>query len=599
MSWLIGRLEHWLLPIALLLLTSIGIFAFRDWREYRRANEEVQASQSVLDHVERLLAAITDAETGQRGFLLTARQEYLATYNSGLARIPGELAALQQLSGDERPQQAGRLRQLDRLVAEKTGELRHTIRLRETAGFAAALAEVQTDAGKKAMDSIRHVGAEMEAYEYGRVRARADLARRQGQRTLLIAVAGGTCLFVLIALATVVIRRATRYRERLIADLHERRELLQTTLSSIGDAVIVTNAGGRVTFLNGIAQSLTGWPIEEALDKPLDELFVIVHEETAAPVESPFARVVREGRITALANQTEMVNRQGRHLAIEDSSAPIRSADGTLLGMVLIFRDVTEARRAARERQRFEEQLREAAKLESLGVLAGGIAHDFNNLLVGIIGNASLAMDTLPGGHRVRRLLEQILEAGERAAKLTRQMLAYAGKGKFVVERVDLSKRVREALPLIQSSIPREIKLQLELEPGLPAIQADASQIDQVITNLVINAAEAFAEGTGLIRVATGRQFVDEQYGAKLSALTEIEPGEYVFLEVQDTGSGMEAATREKIFDPFFSTKFTGRGLGLAAVLGIVRGHRGGLVVESEPGYGSTFRALFPVAAAG
>jgi len=248
------------------------------------------------------------------------------------------------------------------------------------------------------------------------------------------------------------------------------------------------------------------------------------------------------------------------------------------------------------ERHNLEDKLRNAQKLESIGLLAGGIAHDFNNLLTGIMGNAGLALDMLPNLSPAAPFMENVLHASERAADLTRQLLAYAGKGRFVVAPLNLSGLVRQIAGLVRSTISKMVLLELQLDPNLPAVDADASQIQQVVMNLVINAAEA-VDGAGTVRVRTGLVSADIRYIAENFA-DELKPGNYVYLEVGDSGCGMDRETQAKIFDPFFTTKFTGRGLGLAAVSGIVRGHRGAIRVSSELGKGSTFLVLLPASAA-
>ncbi len=254
-----------------------------------------------------------------------------------------------------------------------------------------------------------------------------------------------------------------------------------------------------------------------------------------------------------------------------------------------------ELRDRLADQEKTEERLRQTQKLESLGILAGGIAHDFNNLLTGIIGNISLALEQASLGNRSRKYLEDALHASDRAADLTRQLLAYSGKGRFSVQLLDLSKEVREINALIQSSIPKSVRVLLHLAPGLPAIEADATQLHQIVMNLIINGAEAIGPETeGFVVVETGTAAVDERYLLGTLAAESAAPGEYVYLEVRDTGCGIDKATLPRIFDPFFTTKFMGRGLGLAAVLGIVRGHGGALKVNSTPGRGTTFRVLFP-----
>jgi two-component system, cell cycle sensor histidine kinase and response regulator CckA len=268
---------------------------------------------------------------------------------------------------------------------------------------------------------------------------------------------------------------------------------------------------------------------------------------------------------------------------------PMRGARGQIYGVCTIATDITE-------RQRLDAKLRESAKLESLGVLAGGIAHDFNNLLVGILGNASLLQQEVPEASPTWEVLNCIVQAGERAAQLTRQMLAYAGRGQFLIAPLDLSGQIRQIAKLACAALPKSVDLRLSLAAELPAIDADAGQLQQLAMNLILNAAEAIDGGCGTVEVTTS---VEEWSGAALPHLTagELAPGSLVVLRVRDNGCGMDRATLDRIFDPFFTTKFTGRGLGLAAALGILRAHRAGIHVESRPGEGSTFTVLFPPAA--
>jgi two-component system, cell cycle sensor histidine kinase and response regulator CckA len=247
-----------------------------------------------------------------------------------------------------------------------------------------------------------------------------------------------------------------------------------------------------------------------------------------------------------------------------------------------------------RERRLLEDRLRRAQKLESLGLLAGGIAHDFNNLLTGILGNASLALDLTSPQAPTVEMLRDIVRASERAADLTRQLLAYAGKGNFIVESVNISSLVREISELIRSSAPRNVGLELDLQPDLPPIEADATQMQQLIMNLILNAAEATSERSGEVRVSTGVCSIAP--GDPVAKYRPDPPalGRYVTVEVSDDGCGMTEAVQAQIFDPFFTTKFTGRGLGLSAALGIVRSHRGAIGVESRVGVGSTFTVLVP-----
>ena len=281
---------------------------------------------------------------------------------------------------------------------------------------------------------------------------------------------------------------------------------------------------------------------------------------------------------------------------LRDRSFPIPDADGKVTRVAGIAADITTQRQAAEEKSAFDRKLQETQRLESLGVLAGGIAHDFNNLLTGVLGNASLARMVTPQNADAQRYLGEIEAVAVRAAELCKQMLAYSGKGRFEVQRLDLSALVQETAQLLNVSIAKNAVLRYNLSRELPPILADATQLRQVVMNLVINASEALDGKSGSISLHTGVIRVDQEYVRSTAVADQVAEGDYVFLEVADNGCGMDATTLSRIFEPFFTTKFTGRGLGLSAVLGIVRGHKGALKSYSEPGKGTMFKLLFPVA---
>ncbi|HET6575405.1 MAG TPA: MASE1 domain-containing protein [Fimbriiglobus sp.] len=258
--------------------------------------------------------------------------------------------------------------------------------------------------------------------------------------------------------------------------------------------------------------------------------------------------------------------------------------------------DVTVLRQAERQRRVIEEHMFQAQKLESLGVLAGGIAHDFNNILTGILGHAELAAEETPRGSPLHDHLGGITDAARRAADRVRQLMAYAGKGPLAVRPLDLNAVVRDAADLAGVSAPKRCELRFEPGPGLPAVRADEAQVRQLVTSLIINAGEAVGDGPGLIRVRTEVVCLSHPGEESSDSRPGLAPGRYVALRVSDTGCGMTEAVRARVFDPFFSTKFVGRGLGLAAVQGIVKAHRGAVEVESHPGRGTEFTVLLPVA---
>ncbi len=385
----------------------------------------------------------------------------------------------------------------------------------------------------------------------------------------------------------------TDITERKLAEesLREREERLRAALSASGTGTfrwdIRTNELSWDEALNG----LFGLPPGQTV-RTLENFLALVHPDERPGVIERCERSVREGADFDM--EFRVVWPDGRIRWLHDKGKIVANAAGEPLYMTGACLDVTATRQAKLEREQLERKVQETQKLESLGVLAGGIAHDFNNLLTSILGNASIAAMELPPGSSVQDCLGQINEASMRAAELCKQMLAYSGRGRFVVRRLDLGEVVEQTAQMLQISISKKAVLRFHLEKGLPPVEVDATQIRQVIMNLVINASEAIGDKSGVIRIATGLLHVDRAYlhGTLMDA--DLPEGDYVALEISDSGCGMSPETQAKIFDPFFTTKFTGRGLGLAAVLGIVRGHKGALKVYSEPGRGTTFKLLFP-----
>ena len=304
----------------------------------------------------------------------------------------------------------------------------------------------------------------------------------------------------------------------------------------------------------------------------------------------------------AVCHQTEepflseyrMISQTGDTIWFRDEAIIIKSDKGIPLFIQGIMTNITDRKHAEQEQLNLERQVLHAQKLESLGILAGGIAHDFNNMLTGILGNADLALFDLPPVSPVRQNIKDIETAANRAAELCQQMLAYSGKGHSVIEQVDLSELVREMFHILEVSIKKKVTLKYKFPDNPVVIMADATQIRQVIMNLITNASDAIGNKNGVISISTG--FIQYNSSFLYDRYTDenLQEGLYAFLEVIDTGCGMDESIRQKLFDPFFTTKVNGRGLGLSSVQGIVRGHKGALKVYSEPGKGTTFRILLP-----
>jgi PAS domain S-box-containing protein len=367
----------------------------------------------------------------------------------------------------------------------------------------------------------------------------------------------------------------------------EREESYRVLTETVTDGILTVDASHRILFANAAAGRIFGYSPEELAGL---DLSLLMPDSQRARHQAAMAQYLETGQrhMAWDSFRTTGRHRAGYDIPIELSLGEYRRQDQRLF--VAILRDITD-------RTRMDEALRQTTKLESLGILAGGIAHDFNNLLTGVMGNISLALDTIPDSNPAKPNLQDAVEATERAAILTRQLLAYAGKGRFLIQPTDISGLVREISSLVRRSIPSHVALRLDLADSLPKVEADVAQLQQLLMNLVINGAEAIPEGRqGTVLVITRLQHMDAEQIASLG-VSEIVPGDYVAINVHDNGVGMDEATLSRIFDPFFTTKFTGRGLGLAAAGGIVRGHKGGLKVFSSPGQGTTFRVLLPAAA--
>jgi PAS domain S-box-containing protein len=350
--------------------------------------------------------------------------------------------------------------------------------------------------------------------------------------------------------------------------------------------------GWPVEYVSPNLTSVFGWPVEELTSGrlPYAEL---IHPADFPRVESEENSFIAQGRST-FEHEYRLRRSDGEYRWVYDFTVPVRDSADRLnytRGYVL---DITERKAAAESLRDTEARLRETQRLESLGLLAGGIAHDFNNLLMGILGNAGLALTELAPGTAVHDTVRDIEASARRAADLTRQLLAYSGKGKFVIDRLDLSRLVEESARLMLPSLSRQANVVWDLAAGLPSIEGDINQLRQVVINFLTNASDALADRPGTITVRTLLTELDEPTLARCVAGRGLARGRYVALEVRDSGVGMDEVTVQHVFDPFFTTKFQGRGLGLAAVLGIVRGHRGAIQVETAPGQGTCFRAFFP-----
>jgi two-component system cell cycle sensor histidine kinase/response regulator CckA len=377
-------------------------------------------------------------------------------------------------------------------------------------------------------------------------------------------------------------------RERAVEELARRQAkmdgIFRTAPSGIGTVV-----DRALTEVNERLCRITGYAADEMLGRGTRFLYADQEEYDRVGREQS-ENIAREGTGTI---ETHWVRKDGARIDIFLSSSPI-VRDNPQAGIIFAALDITDRVRAERERRAMEGQVQHVQKLESLGILAGGIAHDFNNLLMVVLGNLDLVLTDRSLPASLRESLQNIGKAARQGAELTRQLLVYSGREPLRVTKLDLSTVVRDMSQIIEVSLRGKGRLVYDLVENAPAVDMDLSLVRQVIMNLLINASESLGEEGGEIILRTGREELDAAALERNILGRGLPPGTYAYLEVQDTGCGMDGETRERIFDPFFSTKFTGRGLGLAAVHGIVLGHHGCIRVTSEIGKGTVFRVLFP-----
>ena len=381
-------------------------------------------------------------------------------------------------------------------------------------------------------------------------------------------------------------------RKRTEEEVRQLNQWREAIIENANVMVSVHDLTGRYLVWNNAAERITEYPREEILGSTsaFEKLYVNPADRDRA--KAVITQIAQGESATNL--QFDIRTRSGRTRTIAFFSKAIVGPDGAPAGAINVGIDITQQKKMESERRQLEAQIQQTQKRDSLAVMAGGIAHDFNNLLMGVLGNAGIVLDDLPEDAPIRKNVAQIEKAAHRAVELTKQMLAYSGKGRFVIEPLNLNVVLEDMRPLLASAVSKKAEIAFDLTPNLPFIEGDAAQLRQLVLNLAMNASEALEDQPGTIRVHTGAMHCSKEYLRSTYLEEEHPEGHYVFFELSDTGCGMSQETQAMLFDPFFSTKFTGRGLGLAAALGIIHGHRGAVKIDSKSGKGTTVRVLFP-----
>jgi PAS domain S-box-containing protein len=581
------------LVVALAILAG-GWAAVHQVRAARMATGRARQTLAVLRQIGELEIVLLSAETGQRGYVLTGEEPYLDPYKRARESVRPTLDRLKKLVSDT-PSQRERLDQVGSLAEAKLAEMKQTVELRQNAGIEAATNVVNTHVGKGLMTRILSILGDLRAEETALLNRQSDQRSQGFWWAGRVALAGSGLALIAVALATLGVNGGARRRPAVARSLRESEERLRVTLRSIGDAVIATDARSDVVFMNHPAEALTGWTEDAARGRPLDEIFHIVNEHTRAPVRSPAARVLREGRVVGLATHTLLLSREGTETPIDDSGAPIRDAGGEMMGVVLVFRDITDRKRQEEEHGTLlrEEAARAVAERESrtkdefLAILS----HELRSPLQGILGWLTVLREMRPEPAQQQRALQAIERGVRQQTQLVNDILdvsrIVAGKLQLEREAVDLAAVVEEC---VDQAVPETRVRALDLESDVTqcgVVLGDRHRLRQSVTNLLANAIK-FTPSGGRIVVRCHREAGD------------------VVVTVQDSGQGIAPEFLANIFDRFTQAdagprpSTVGLGLGLSIVRQIAEVHGGSVHAYSEGlGRGATFVLRLPLAPAG
>lgn len=555
--------------LALAALIANAIVSYRGLSNLIRHNQLVVHTMQVISELDAALSEITDAETGQRGYLITQDASYLDPYYKAVNEIPNHVQTLATLTEDN-PYQQARIPRLQNVIQQKLETLSITIALAQAGKHQEARGLVASNLGRQQMEQLRDLVADMRRHEEQLLAQRSQSSRRGVQEAGIAFSMAWLFAMIFVIAFFITARREVQERARDAHTIREQEAWLRTTLHSIGDAVIATDAAGIVTFVNRVASQLIGCDSDHCVDQPLGDVFAIFNELTGEPTPNPVLAVIERGKIMGLANQTILRNFRGEEIPIEDSAAPIFDEQGKLTGVVLVFRDVSRQRKV-------QEVARTSEKLAATGRLAATIAHEINNPLEAAINLLYLAHNS-SSFRDVQQYIGNAEHELSRMAHITRKTLAFH-RSSSVAAATNLHDLLDEVIEIYERRIEAQrITVVRDYAPDL-VITTYRPDLVQIASNLIANALDALDPGgTLVVRGAA------EDEGARL--------------EIEDNGSGISPENLARVFEPFFTTKKdTGTGLGLWIVKDLIEKLGGTISVASRTEgarHGTRFSMLIP-----
>lgn len=588
------RIVAGVFAVTALVVISSTLLTYWFGNRVLNAHAREESRRELIANLNELVSIVKDAETGQRGFIITGDNNYLAPYGEAARRLPHGVAHVKALDTD--PDDSADLAAIAALIDSKMGELAKTIDLRKASGPEAAVAVIQQGNGRKMMDDLRAAVAKVDARQKAKLNQDVKLSDATTRTRTLVFVTVGLLNVAFLIWAYQRIARALRQRDVALNAAHERgralqtqKDLLSVTLGSIGDCVMVTDEQGQITFMNAVAERVTGWTFAEARGRPTRDVFQILNEQTREPEENPVEKVMKQGVVIGLANHTLLIRRDGSEIPIDDSGAPIRDADGKMCGVVLVFRDFSEHRQAERDLRAAKDEAETANRTKDSFLAM--LSHELRTPLTPVLATLNLweASEDIPASlqpeiQMLRRSIEleaRIIDDLLDLTRISRGMLS------FSPENTDVHSLLQFLIGLSQSELQeKQLQVDLQLKADRHLIHTDAARLQQVFWNILRNAIK-FTENGGQITITTAN-----------------DPDGKIQIEIADTGIGMSRETISRLFLPFEqgdsgrSSRYGGLGLGMAISSALVELLNGTLSAKSEGlGRGSTFTVTFQTTA--